>query len=103
MGNTTPQAFRALLRYLYTNELRFADEQLFDAMRKAKEISLDRVYIYIARRVRQSMSLHNVVGCNLDHYVVGSPTTRWSGATLVGSTRTPRPARRWSCWRTSRI
>ena len=61
IGDTTPEAFRALLRYLYTDELRFEDEQLLDVMRKAKEISLDRVYIYIARRVRQTMSVHNVV------------------------------------------
>ena len=62
IGETTPEAFRALLRYLYTDELRFADEQLLDVMRKAKEMSLDRVYIHIARRVRQTMSVHNVVG-----------------------------------------
>ena len=61
IGDTTPEAFRALLRYLYTDELCFADEQLLDVMRKAKEISLDRVYSYGVRRVRQTMSVHNVV------------------------------------------
>jgi hypothetical protein len=30
-------------------------------MRKAKEISMNRVYNYIARRVRQTMSVHKVV------------------------------------------
>ena len=29
-------------------------------MRKAREISLDPVYIYIARRVRKTMPVHNV-------------------------------------------
>ena len=38
--DTTPGAFRALLRYLYTDQLHFADEHLVDVMRKAKEISL---------------------------------------------------------------
>jgi len=61
IGDTTPEAFKALLRYLYTDELCFADEQLLDVMRKAKEISLDRVYSYGMRRVRQTMSVHNVV------------------------------------------
>ena len=36
----TPGAFKALLRYLYTDQLQFADEHLVDVMRKAKEISL---------------------------------------------------------------
>ena len=36
----TPGAFKALLRYLYTDQLHFADEHLVDVMRKAKEISL---------------------------------------------------------------
>ena len=62
IGDTTPEAFKALLRYLYTDELCFADEQLLDVMRKAKEISLDRVYSYGMRRVRQTMSVHKVVG-----------------------------------------
>jgi hypothetical protein len=61
IGNTTPEAFRALLRYPYTDELRFADEQLLDVMRKDKKISPDRVCIQTARRVRQIMSVHNVV------------------------------------------
>ena len=62
IGDTTPGAFSELLAYLYTDVLRFEDEHLIDVMRKAKEMSLDRVYIHIARRVRQTMSVHNVVG-----------------------------------------
>jgi hypothetical protein len=33
-----------------------------DVMRKAKEISPDRAYSYGMRRVRQTMSVHNVGG-----------------------------------------
>ena len=57
IGDTTPEAFRALLRYLYTDELRFEEEELLDVMRKAKEISLDRVYNHTVRRVRMGMSV----------------------------------------------
>ena len=59
--DTTPEAFKALLRYLYTDELEFADEHLIDVMRKAKEISLERVYAYAVRRTRRQISMHNVV------------------------------------------
>ena len=62
IGNTTPEAFKALLRYLYTDELRFADELLVDVMRKAKEISLERVYNHCMRQVAGKMSVHNAVG-----------------------------------------
>jgi speckle-type POZ protein len=62
IGDTTPQAFKSLLRYLYTDELQFADEHLIDVMRKAKEISLERVYNHTVQRCRRDISVHNVVG-----------------------------------------
>ena len=62
ISDTTPEAFKALLRYLYTDELRFADELLVDVMRKAKEISLERVYNHCMRQVAGKMSVHNAVG-----------------------------------------
>ena len=61
ISDTTPEAFKALLRYLYTDELRFADQHLLDVMRKAKEISLERVYNHTVRRVRKILSVNNVV------------------------------------------
>jgi hypothetical protein len=61
IGDTTPEAFKALLRYLYTDELRFDDEHLVDVMRKAREISLELVYNQGMRQVYQNMSVHNVV------------------------------------------
>ena len=73
-------------------------------MRKAREISLDPVYIYIARRVRKTMPVHNVTWSG-DWSRRTSTGLRMRGqrplafwrAILVGSTRTPRPARRRSC------
>ena len=59
--DTTPEAFRAILRYLYTNELRFADEQLLDVMRKANEYGLDEVYSYCKCKVREAITIHNAV------------------------------------------
>ena len=53
----TPEAFRALLRYLYTDELRFADEQLLEVMHKAKEISLHRFDSFTPRTTQARMLL----------------------------------------------
>ena len=61
IGDTTPDAFRALLRYLYTDELTFPDEQIIDVMRKAKEMHLERPYNYAVRRSRRDINVHNVV------------------------------------------
>ena len=70
IGDTTPEAFKALLRYLYTDELHFPDEHLIDVMRKSKEISLERVYNHTVRRCRRDISVHNCVGwfVNADEY-----------------------------------
>jgi hypothetical protein len=59
--DTTPEAFRAILRYLYTNELRFADEQLLDVMRKANEYRLDEVYSHCKCQLREAITIHNAV------------------------------------------
>jgi hypothetical protein len=63
ISDTTPEAFKALLRYLYTDELRFTDEHVLDVMRKARELSLERVYNHACRRVRGlSITVLNVAG-----------------------------------------
>ena len=61
IGDTTPEAFRAILRYLYTDELNFTDDLLVDVMRKAKEMQLERVYNYSVRRCRRGIGVHNCV------------------------------------------
>jgi hypothetical protein len=61
IGDTTPEALKALLHYLYTDELRFKDEELLDVMRKAREISLDRVCNHCMQQVLQNMSVHDAV------------------------------------------
>ena len=38
VGDTTPAAFKAVLRYAYTNELVCDDESVVDVMRKAREV-----------------------------------------------------------------
>ena len=38
VGDTTPAAFRAVLRHAYTDELVCDDESVVDVMRKAREV-----------------------------------------------------------------
>jgi hypothetical protein len=52
---------RCLLRYLYTDELKIADEHLLEVMRKAKEIDLERVYNHTVQRALETISVHNAV------------------------------------------
>ena len=40
VGDTTPAAFKAVLRYAYTDELACDDETVVDVMRKAREVDL---------------------------------------------------------------
>jgi hypothetical protein len=62
IGNTTPEAFRVLLRCLHTEELRFEeDELLVDVIRTAKEMSLEAVHNHSTRQVVGNMSVHNAV------------------------------------------
>ncbi len=61
--DTSPAAFRALLLYLYTDELAFGDTVtlLVDALRKAKELELTRVYNHCEQRCELMLSAQNVV------------------------------------------
>uniref|UniRef100_A0A0G4GWD0 BTB domain-containing protein n=1 Tax=Chromera velia CCMP2878 TaxID=1169474 RepID=A0A0G4GWD0_9ALVE len=61
IGNTTPEAFKAILCYLHTDELRFPGEHLMEVMHKAEEIQLERVYEYAVGRASRLLSVHNVV------------------------------------------
>ena len=57
--DTTPGAYRALLRYLYTDELRFADEEVLNVMRLAHMMQLTRVYNFTMRHCHCNITVHN--------------------------------------------
>jgi hypothetical protein len=57
----SPAGFRALLLYLYTDELAFDDTLLVDVLRKAKELELTRVYTHCELRCQRGLSAHNAV------------------------------------------
>ena len=59
--DTSPAAFRALLLYLYTDELAFDDTLLVDVLRKAKEVDLTRVYTHCERRCERELSTQKAV------------------------------------------
>jgi hypothetical protein len=59
--DTSPAAFRALLLYLYTDQLAFDDTLLFDVFRKAKELDLTRVYNHCERHCQRELSTQNAV------------------------------------------
>jgi hypothetical protein len=61
VNDTTPAAFRSLLRYLYTDELHFSDETILDVMLLAQKMVLQRVLNHCLLHVRHSMSPTNVV------------------------------------------
>jgi len=59
--DTTPAAFKALLRYMYTDELVFADADVLHVMRKAKEMKLDRVYNFTIEHCHRTIREENAV------------------------------------------
>jgi hypothetical protein len=61
IGETTPSAFKALLRYLYTDEFEFKDQDVVNVMRKAKEYQLDRLYNQTVRYCHDNICEANVV------------------------------------------
>ena len=70
---TTPAAFRALLTYLYTDELALDDATVIDVLRKAQEFDLTRAYNMCMRYCVKCVSPSNAVGwliraelCHLD-------------------------------------
>jgi hypothetical protein len=61
IGETTPSAFKALLQYLYTDVLKFEDEDILSVMRKAKEYQLERLYGHTVRYCHDNICEENVV------------------------------------------
>ena len=59
IADTAPGAYRVLLRYLYTDELRFADEEVLNVMRLAHMMQLTRVYNFVTRHCHCNISVHN--------------------------------------------
>jgi len=60
--NTTPAAFRALLRYLYTDELAFSEDDVVHVMHKAHEIDERRVYAHCLRYCQEHLAPPNAIG-----------------------------------------
>jgi hypothetical protein len=61
IGGTTPSAFKALLRYLYTDVLKFEDDDILSVMSKAKEYQLERLYNHTVRWCQDHVCVGNVV------------------------------------------
>jgi len=61
ISDVSPSAFRSILRYLYTDELQFADEDMMDVMRKAREMQLLRVCNHTIRQCTHGITLNNAV------------------------------------------
>jgi hypothetical protein len=61
MGDTTPSAFKALLRYLYTDVFEFEDKDIVSVMSKAKEFQLERLYTHTVRYCHSHICVENVV------------------------------------------
>jgi len=63
--NTSPAAFRAILRYLYTDELIFDEAEMLQVMRKAREMNLARVSDYtknyVEAKLKGVLGVENVV------------------------------------------
>ena len=73
VSETSADAFRTLLRYLYTEELELNDEVVIDVLRKANEYHLVRAYNLCMRYCARHTSPSNAVGwflrahtCRLD-------------------------------------
>ena len=61
IGETTTSAFKALLRYLYTDAFEFEDKDILNVMSKAREYQLERLYINTARYCISHVCVDNVV------------------------------------------
>ena len=96
--DTTPEAFVALFRYLYTDELRFADEHVLEVMRKARELSLERLYIICTQRVRQTVSLYNVVAWLLKADEYGLEDVRAANLGFLARNISRVKAQVWGFW-----
>ena len=61
IGDTTPDAFRALLRYVYTDRLICDDTSVVDVMRKAQEIELARLCSLCLQYCRKEVAPTNAI------------------------------------------
>lgn len=60
--NTTPSAFEAIIRHMYTDDLdHISDDDLVPVMCKTREIELHRVYNYTYRRLRKTIRPDNCI------------------------------------------
>ena len=61
IGDTTPSAFRAVLRYLYTDDLVCDDESVVDVMRKARECDLRHLLVLCTRYCTDKLAPPNAI------------------------------------------
>jgi hypothetical protein len=61
IGETTPSAFKALLRYLYTDAFEFEDKDILSVMSKAREYSSSDCHIHTVRYCIDHICVDNVV------------------------------------------
>ena len=57
----TASAFRALLRYLYTDQLDFNDDIITDVMQLAHQYDIRRVYAHCVRHMTRNLAVNNAV------------------------------------------
>jgi len=61
IGETTAPAFKALLRYIYTDVLEFDDEDVLNVMAKARELQLERMYNHTIWYCHHNVCVDNAV------------------------------------------
>ena len=61
VGDTTPAAFKAVLRYAYTDELACDDETVVDVMRKAREVQLGHLLSLCMRYCHANLAPPNAI------------------------------------------
>lgn len=66
IGDTTPLAFRSLLRYLYTDQLVCDDGSVVGVMRKAQEIELSRLCDLCLHYCRNNLAPPNAISWLLE-------------------------------------
>jgi sugar lactone lactonase YvrE len=84
IGETSPEAFHALLRYVYTDQLEFDDSLILSVMRKAHEISLDRVYDHCLRHCCRNISVHNALIWFVQAHEFGLDVQRAAALNYIG-------------------
>ena len=61
VGDTSPAAFKAVLRYAYTNQLVCDDETVVDVMRKAREVQLGHLLSLCMRYCHANLAPPNAI------------------------------------------